>query len=317
MRSFVERWSSNRLVLVFMLMVTYSIQSLLVTASKIQGHFEYDVEAVVFLAELLKLCFAISMLPKDAWGSLCPTSSMIFALPGLLYSIQNRLVFVALQHLLPPEYQLLNNMKLFTTSVCYRLVFRRTLTSLQWFGLTLLGVGMTLSTVSPSSSRESSNIFDERLLTGFCVMFVISCCSAGAGVLNEKLIKNSSNAHTANFWLYVYGCSFCSLNIPVHQWSRLSRLEGYTGTVWAIVICNALLGQSVAYLFRYADSIVKLFTTCAAVAFTALLSVPLFGYEVHIWMILGYALSVLAGVLYYTPSQSILKVFNVGKKKAM
>ena len=122
MRSFVERWSSNRLVLVFMLMVTYSIQSLLVTASKIQGHFEYDVEAVVFLAELLKLCFAISMLPKDAWGSLCPTSSMIFALPGLLYSIQNRLVFVALQHLLPPEYQLLNNMKLFTTSVCYRLV---------------------------------------------------------------------------------------------------------------------------------------------------------------------------------------------------
>lgn len=308
MRAFIDRWAKHRGVLVATLMFTYSSQSLLITASKREsGSFSYDASAAVFLAEVLKLIFALAMLPQETRSSLDPRKSLIFAVPAVLYMIQNRLVFEALRYLSPPEYQLLNNVKLFTTAITYRVIMRRELRVLQWLALALLGLGMSLASYSPTNERaQASEAASGQLWHGTVIMLVVSWCSALAGVLNEHLIKKSANNLEANVWLYSYGVLVGALQFCASGWGPLITLEGFTFVTWLIVVCNALLGQSIAFLFRYADSIVKIYGTCMAMGFTTLLSVLFFGFELRFPMVMGFFTSVISVCLYYLPHDVLL-----------
>merc|ERR1719277_366800 len=89
-------------------------------------------------------------------------------------------------------------------------------------------------------------------------------------------------------------------------WARLLRFEGFSVLTWLVVLCNAVLGQSIAFLFKYADSIVKLYAVCAAMAFTTLMSVLFFGFQVRFNMVAGYAVSAISMCLYYVPSEALL-----------
>eukprot|EP00415_Alexandrium_ostenfeldii_P001231 UN1231 len=134
-------------------------------------------------------------------------------------------------------------------------------------------------------------------------MIVVSWCSACAGVLNEWLIKRSSNVLEANVWLYTYGALVCAMQLGPSGCLGLLHLEGFSWLTWAVVLCNAVLGQSIAFLFRYADSIVKLHAVCAAMGFTTLASVALFGFELHFHMVAGYVASAISLCLYYAPPE--------------
>jgi len=316
MRDFLDQLTRNRWVLIVVLMITYSLQSLTITASKQQsgGGFAYDATAAVLLAEALKLVFALAMLPPPARRALDPSVSLPYVVPAVLYMVQNRLVFEALRYLLPPEYQLWNNLKLLTTSIVYRVVIRKQLRVLQWIALILLAVGMSLATQSQTCSRtkeaqETSTDTSSswNMWTGIGIMMTISWCSAVAGVANEWLIKKSANVLEANVWLYTYGTLACCIQLGSAGWVRLLRLEGFTAATWFVVFCNAILGQSIAFLFRYADQIVKLYAVCAAMGFTTLVSVLFFGFEVQFQMLAGYITSMISVSLYYAPPDLLNK----------
>lgn len=303
------RWSQNRLVLVVVLMASYSIQSLLITASKRSGDFEYDVRATVLFAELLKLIFAVSVLPSEVRRNLHFRSSYPYTLPAVLYLLQNQLVFSALRHLSPPEYQLLNNGKLFTTSLIYRVVMKRPLRIAQWLALFLLGVGMALAT-KPDAGTNGIAVDSSELWAGVGLMIVVAWCSAIAGVSNEKLIKGSPSVVEANTWLYAYGCLACLVQLffSADGMQNLLQLRGFTMVTWLVVLCNAVLGQSIAYIMKYADSIVKIYAVCAAMIFTTLASVFFFGYELHFHMVGGYLTCAVSTCLYYCPPELLTAV---------
>jgi len=313
MHDFLDRATKKRWVLIAVLMITYSMQSLTITASKQQsgGGFAYDATAAVLLAEALKLVFALAMLPSPSRRALDPRGSLPYVVPAILYMVQNRLVFEALRYLSPPEYQLLNNLKLLTTSIVYRVVMRRQLRVLQWMALLLLAVGMSLASQPPTNSAStdkpetaSSSL---SMWTGIAIMTIMSWCSAFAGVANEWLIKKSANVLEANVWLYSYGVLACSAQLGSAGWVRLFRLEGFTAVTWFVVVCNTFLGQSVAFLLRYADSIVKLYAVSAAMGFTTLVSVLFFGFQVQFQMLAGYMTSMISVSLYYAPPELLNK----------
>ncbi|CAE8630760.1 unnamed protein product [Polarella glacialis] len=320
LRSFVDRWARNRVLLVLVLMAAYSAQSLLIAASKTEGAaggFSYDATAAVLLAELLKLLFALAMMPPESWATLSLRRSWVFAVPAVLYTAQNRLVFEALRCISPPQYQLLNNMKLFTTSLVYRVAMQRELRVLQWLALLLLGLGMTLATVPVGQLELSSQ--DLKLGTG--MMVAVSWCSALAGVLNEWLIKRSNNIMEANVWLYGYGVLASCVQLALLDTGRgsqsggdfqlsdmLRHFRGFDESMmpWLVVLCNAVLGQTIAYLFRYADSIIKLYAVCAAMGFTTLVSTVVFGFQLHLHASIGYLVSAISVCLYYSPPEKLL-----------
>eukprot|EP00403_Amphidinium_massartii_P019603 CAMPEP_0178427112 /NCGR_PEP_ID=MMETSP0689_2-20121128/29576_1 /TAXON_ID=160604 /ORGANISM="Amphidinium massartii, Strain CS-259" /LENGTH=307 /DNA_ID=CAMNT_0020048807 /DNA_START=27 /DNA_END=946 /DNA_ORIENTATION=+ len=299
LRNYIDKWARRTPVLVAVLMVTYSSQSLLITASKTQGEFLYDHSVVVLLAEILKLFFAILMLPEGALAKLPSSfpSSWVYATPAVLYMVQNGLIFKALLVLSPPEYQLLNNMKLFTTAITYRLVVQREQKVVQWLALTLLALGMSLSSYDPIELQQSPG---SGTRSGVVLMMAISLCSSFAGAANERLVKGSKDVYQANVWLYTYGSIAQVLHIQSSQ--RIISLEGFTSLTWAIVVCNAVLGQSIAFLFRYADSIVKVYTTCMTIVFTTAVSVFLFDFQVKFQMVAGYTVCVISLCLYYLPA---------------
>eukprot|EP00933_Yihiella_yeosuensis_P021973 TRINITY_DN17308_c0_g5_i1.p1 TRINITY_DN17308_c0_g5~~TRINITY_DN17308_c0_g5_i1.p1 ORF type:complete len:341 (+),score=37.79 TRINITY_DN17308_c0_g5_i1:90-1112(+) len=306
-RDLVDSWGRKRWFLVLVLMLTYSAQSILITASKSNGTggYSYDASAAVFLAELLKLLFALAMLSPVERSSLDISRSYMYAVPAILYTAQNRLVFEALRCISPPQYQLLNNMKLFTTSIVYRLAFKRQLTMLQWLALLLLGLGMALATVPTSGLGQSS---EGNIVFGTGIMVAVSWCSASASVMNEWLIKNNPSPMEANVWLYAYGIVAGLLQMffldsgEEGPGKSLGLLRGF-GSIspWLVVLCNAVLGQSIAFLLKYANSIVKLYAVCAAMAFTALISWLLFGFELTFHAVTGYVIAGISMSLYYAP----------------
>jgi UDP-sugar transporter A1/2/3 len=300
MRNSVDRWASNRAFLVGTLMLTYSCQSLLITASKRKGDFAYNPSIAVFLAEVLKLMFALAMLPNGVAKLRFTGKVLLFALPALLYSLQNVLVFEALKHLAPPEYQLLNNMKLFTTTIVYRIVMRRQFSLLQWLAVVLLGMGMSLVSLKPEQSLNT-----ERICPGVFIMVILSWCSAVAGVTNEWLIKGSVCIE-ANVWLYLFGSVSCALQMGSEGWAQLGSFQGFTTVTWLIVFCNAILGQSIAFLFKYADSIVKLYATSMSMLFTTVVSIFLFDFHIDVHMVLGCVASLISTCLFYLPTDILL-----------
>ncbi|CAJ1444653.1 unnamed protein product [Effrenium voratum] len=328
MRAFVDRCCRSRPILVLMLMVSYSVQSLLITKSKSQV--TYNSSMAVLLAELLKLVFALVMLPEAlSWSK---SGSWLYAVPATLYTLQNRLVFEALRCISPPEYQLLNNMKLFTTSILFRVVMKRQLCVLQWLALVLLALGMALGTVPCGPCGINVNASEEGrdVWKGISIMMALAWCSAAAGILNEWLIKKSNNVFEANVWLYMFGVMAAIVQLLSE--SGPGYLTGFTTSLlpWSVVLCNALLGQSIAFLFRYADSIVKLYAVNAAkglmcsvksealvaghgilaylqaLVLTTLLSSMFFAYELHFHAVAGYLVFLLSMCLHYTPSAVLL-----------
>eukprot|EP00434_Breviolum_minutum_P039947 symbB.v1.2.035487.t1/scaffold4787.1/size34883/4 len=193
-------------------------------------------------------------------------------------------------------------MKLFTTSIVFRVVMKRQLRVFQWLALMLLGLGMALAT-TPARTAEMKDNHD--LWMGTIIMVAVSWCSATAGVLNEWLIKKSTSVLEANVWLYLFGVITAAAPLP---WSDEGYLVGFTTSIlpWSVVLCNAILGQSIAFLFRYADSIVKLYAVCAAMALTTLLSAIFLNFEVHFNAMGGYLVTFLSMCLYYTPSEVLL-----------
>merc|ERR1719272_2168758 len=106
---------------------------------------------------------------------------------------------------------------------------------------------MALATDPGGSSRA---VTDGSLWKGLCLMVVVAVCSAVAGVSNEKLIKASPSVVEANVWLYAYGCLAClgQLLVSTGSLQSLFYFEGFTVVTWTVVLCNAVLGQSIAYI---------------------------------------------------------------------
>jgi len=302
-----------KLRLALALMVSYSAQSLLITASKVNGRsFGYSTNSVVLLSEVIKLCFAVGMVTRQRmwaevrgqprWLSLCS------GIPGLLYAVQNNLVFSALLHMDPGLYQLLNTSKILTTGLTFRLVVGKELRIIQWLALVLLSLGMmlTVDLREPPSLplAQGFSLPPERSIAkGLAAMACMSVSSALASVINEVLIKGSASVYVANVWLYSYGVAGCVLyTLATSGPEGLlpgQLLSGFSGLTYAVVLCSAFMGQSISFIFRYADVIVKVYATAASVAFTALASWVLFGVPPTPGLAVGYLVCVCSLCMYY------------------
>ncbi|CAK9297500.1 unnamed protein product [Gordionus sp. m RMFG-2023] len=81
--------------------------------------------------------------------------SPLFAIPALIYSLNNNLYLIALNYTTPPIWLMLIQSRVFLTALVYRFWFGKRLTRLQWFSLGLLVSSLyclTLMNTTPQSS---------------------------------------------------------------------------------------------------------------------------------------------------------------------
>jgi len=78
--------------------------------------------------------------------------------------------------------------------------------------------------------------------------------------------------------------------------------HGYTAIVFIMILNHALSGIAVSLVMKYADNIVKVYSTSVAMILTTLVSIPLFGFRLTLPFVLGTSVVSVAVFLHYTTS---------------
>lgn len=278
-----------------------------------QGRLPFNTLAANFANELTKLIAACALWwfndrnkEYNGLAGLNVYHFCLFAIPGLIYAVQNTLVFYALVYLEAPTFQIFASLKIVTTAVLFRAVLGKILTLVQWVALAQLFLSMVVTKMGPllhSGHAEEK----QNMVIGGSILLVNSCLSATSGIMNEWLVKYQDERAPLmikSIQLYIWGTV-----INLIAWIATAGgggaenspvgLMGFTPLVWLIVLNNAAVGLSVSFILKYADNIVKCFSTAAAVFISAWMSSLLFGFPIDLPFLIGLCIYTTAFFLYF------------------
>lgn len=285
----------GRIVCLALLTVQNASVSLLTRHSLVSTSSQqrYSPPVAVLTTELVKALISAVMLvwstrpgtPRHVTRQLrrvFATSAVVdMTVPAALYSVQNRLLYVALSNLSAAVFQTTYQLKLVTTALfsCWFLdsTPSASLSTSKLVSLALLTVGIAVVQLG-NRNRDSSPTLaleEKRAARGLAAI-VVACVSSGfAGVWFERVLKSSSSRArrdqqepvsiwVRNLQLSVPSIAFAS--IAVYSSSPLGRglWSGFTPLVWAVVLNQAIGGLLVSLVSLLVASPL---TSCSISAF--------------------------------------------------
>ena len=117
-----------------------------------------------------------------------PVELAKLAVPSLLYTLQNNLLYYALSHLDAATFQVGYQVKILTTAFFSMSMLGKVLTRLQWMSLMILTIGVSLAQLSSQDNHGTS----ENTAAGFAAVLAAACTSGFSGVWFEKILKGSN-----------------------------------------------------------------------------------------------------------------------------
>lgn len=314
--------------------------TLCITASEVNKRLPFNTTSANLLTEIMKFLVATAWWFRDEGhillknkGDITATSSritkkgfLLYAIPGLMYAVQNQLLYYAVFHLQPAMFQLSSKLKFVSTAVLHRLVLKRPLTSLQWLGIMTLMLGMMVSKGSLLSSACKDNpisgVPEEKggksFTTGLFIVVATSTISGCSGIANEYLLKKvDENSHfmLKNMQLYLWGIIFNFVGSLLETRGGTEENEGFfkgfSFWVCLVILLKSAEGVSISFIMKYLDNIVKCFASAILVYVTTFCSHILFEEPVDFFFILGLAVVTVALILYFGPHNEILKNHDI------
>ncbi|KAM1237295.1 hypothetical protein ACFX13_039032 [Malus domestica] len=303
-----------------LLTVLTSSQGILTTLSQSNGKYKYDYATVPFLAEVFKLIVSCLLLWREC--RISPSVRMttdwksvrLYPIPSVIYLIHNNVQFATLVYVDTSTYQILGNLKIVTTGILFRLFLRKKLSNIQWIAIVLLAVGTTTSQVKGCGEASCDSLFSAPI-QGYMLGILSACMSALAGVYTEFLMKkNNDSLYWQNVQLYTFGVIFNIARLLFDDfrggfengpwWQRL--FNGYSLTTWLVVLNLGSTGLLVSWLMKYADNIVKVYSTSMAMLLTMVLSVYLFTFKPTLQLFLGIIICMMSLHMYFAPPNMLV-----------
>ncbi|CAN6445778.1 unnamed protein product [Victoria cruziana] len=290
-----SKWKRKSLVTIALTFLTSS-QAILIAWSRKAGKYDYSVTTANFLVEALKCALSLLALAK-IWNSDGVTEDnrlgttvdevKVYPIPAALYLIKNLLQYYIFVYVDAPSYQILKNLNIISTGVLYRIILKKKLSEIQWAAFLLLCVGVTTAQLNSSSDHVLQTPFQ-----GWIMAIVMALLSGFAGVYTEAIIKKrpSRNINVQNFYLYIFGMVFNVAAIFIQDFDDVLNkgfFHGYSLITTCMILNHALSGIAVSMVMKYADNIVKVYSTSVAMLFTAVVSVFLFNYHLSLAFFLG------------------------------
>ncbi|MFS8025406.1 putative nucleotide-sugar transporter [Helianthus anomalus] len=289
------KWKMKSVVTLALTFLTSS-QAILIVWSKRAGRYEYSVTTANFLVEALKCGLSLVALGRiwrtegvtdDNRLSTTVDEVSVYPIPAALYLVKNLLQYYIFAYVDAPGYQILKNLNIISTGVLYRIILKKKLSEIQWAAFILLCAGCTTAQLNPSSDHVLQTPF-----LGWMMAIVMALLSGFAGVYTEAIIKKrpSRNINVQNFWLYVFGMAFNLIAILVQDFDAVVNkgfFHGYSPITVLMIINHALSGIAVSMVMKYADNIVKVYSTSVAMLLTAVVSVFLFNFHLSLAFFLG------------------------------
>ncbi|KAL8581938.1 hypothetical protein ACOMHN_027920 [Nucella lapillus] len=282
----------------------------------------------VLLAEVMKTsacCLIILAQERSVvlWGRhlykelLCrPWDFCKVAIPSLLFVIQNNLIFVAVSNLEAATFQVTYQLKILTTAVFSVILLGKRLGRLQWAALLLLFTGVSIIQVQSTGSKTQANSSPTAQSPVLGLAAVIACCclSGFANVFFEMLLKGGKQTvWMRNIQLGLSGIILGALAVWIHDGGKIRDqgfFYGYDSMVWGVVCMQSLGGLLVAAVIKYADNILKGFSTAGSILLSCLASVYIFDFQMTKEFVAGTTLVILAVYLYssFPPAQPSIEI---------
>ncbi|KAL6842225.1 hypothetical protein ACP4OV_027873 [Aristida adscensionis] len=290
-----SNWKLKSVVTLALTLLTSS-QAILIVWSKRAGKYEYSVTTANFSVEALKCLLSLAALFRT-WKRHGVTDDnrlttsfdevSVYPIPAVLYMVKNLLQYYIFAYVDAPAYQILKNLNIISTGVLYRIILKKKLSEIQWAAFVLLCAGCTTAQLNPSSDHVLQTPFQ-----GWMMAIVMALLSGFAGVYTEAIIKKrpSRNINVQNFWLYIFGVLFNLVAICVQDYDAVMNkgfFHGYSFITVLMILNHALSGIAVSMVMKYADNIVKVYSTSVAMLLTAVVSVFLFGFHLSLAFFLG------------------------------
>uniref|UniRef100_A0A0N5CDM1 UDP-galactose translocator n=1 Tax=Strongyloides papillosus TaxID=174720 RepID=A0A0N5CDM1_STREA len=258
------------------------------------------------------------------------------AVPSLIYSVQNMLLYHAVSHLEAATFMVTYQLKILTTAIFTVAILRRKLSFLQWISLLVLFSGVVIVQYDVKFSSSKKNIepinitstssplevttetLKEFITTTIAtpkkegryqnsflgLSFVITACvlSGFAGIYLEKMLKFSKvSLWTRNIQLATLSLPLLFAITMIKDGDKVMKdgfMQGFDWMVWITVLINAVGGLIVAVVIKYADNILKGFATSVAIIVSTIASIYLFNFIPSYIFIIGAALVIIAVIVY-------------------
>lgn len=243
------------------------------------------------------------------------------AVPALLYTLQNNMLYTALANLDAATYSVCYQTKIITTGVFSVFLLGKKLTCSKWGALVLLTVGVALAELSNLSTKpkkdESLSDHVQSPVLGFTFVMAAACTSGFAGVYFEMILKGSTTSlWIRNIQMGVPSIILSLLSVLAKDWSDVREkgfFYGYNAVVVGVVLLQAIGGLVVAVVVKYADNIRKSFATAVSIVVSCILSMALFNFQPNWAFVLG-VICVCGSVFWYSRAPSVqgLPVYSQG-----
>ena len=304
----MEDWGRKSVVTLALTVLTSS-QGLLIAASKANGvKYDYAVTSANCTVETTKMLMSLLALVKiwrtvgvnednrisTSWSEL-----WVYPIPAALYLVKNLLQYYVFLYVDAPSYQILKNLNIISTGILYRIFLKKILSGVQWSALILLALGCTIAQLTSGSDQVLSTPF-----MGLMMAIVMAILSGAAGVYTELIMKKQPkrNVNAQNVYLYLFGVIFNMVAIFLYDYDAVfgrGYFYGYNAIVCTMILNHSLSGIAVSLVMKYADNIVKVYSTSVAMILTTLVSIPLFGFQLTLPFVLGTSVVSVAVYLHY------------------
>ncbi|THU68865.1 hypothetical protein C4D60_Mb08t08370 [Musa balbisiana] len=280
--------------------ILVGLQPILVYMSKVDGGFKFSPISVNFLTEGTKVLFAIMMLlfqsrrQKVGERPLLSVSNFVqaarnnilLAVPAFLYAINNYLKFIMQLYFNPATVEMLSNLK--------------------WEALALLLIGISVNQLR--SLPEGTMVLGLPVATGaYMYTLIFVTVPSLASVYNEYALKSQfeTSIYLQNLFLYGYGAIFNFIAIigtaVLKGTSSFHILEGHSKATMFLICNNAAQGILSSFFFKYADTILKKYSSTVATIFTGIASAALFGHTLTMNFVLGISIVFISMHQFFSP----------------
>ncbi|KAH7620376.1 putative CMP-sialic acid transporter 4 [Nannochloris sp. 'desiccata'] len=257
-------------------------------AKDANGQFPFSPISVNLLVEIAKTLFALGTLIVYGSGRPGPplyrslkafgkdaSHNRLLIVPAALYAVNNYLKFAMQLYFKPTTAKMLSNLKIIVIALLMRSVMRRTFSIYQWEALFLLVAGITINQLNYCASSGTGDV-----LAPIAILYTLGSITIPslASVYNEFALKKhmETSVLLQNFFLYFYGACFNFLGLLMVMLSGGmapgSMLAGFRGVTVLLVVNNALQGILSSFFFKFADTILKKYSSTIATIFTGIMS---------------------------------------------
>lgn len=296
-------------VLLALMVLIYGSHAPLITLTKVDGQVPFNPSSCVVMIELTKLLVSlVNLFLCGGISALHPPLSPVlvapYAVPAILYALNNNLVVLMQAFMDPSSFQVLSNLKIASTALLYSLCLGKRLHPTQWFALGLLMCAGICHTYTCLDIEDRAEVEEgPRLhITAWGLFLVLVYCfvSGLAAVYMERVLKSQRlPLSLQNLYLYVFGVAINGISASFVA-SEKSFLEGYSGVVLVIIAGQAANGLMMSLVLKHGSGITRLFVISCSMLVNAVLSWAILGLQLTPFFLLPVCMIGLAAYLYYT-----------------